>query len=162
MTGNDEKPEVNHVFLMIYQARNQQRKFVNKYLGGYTKGWIGTGDDSIISDEILEFDPLTGQWKILDRMIQTRGAHAMAAIDFDPGLCVESKKKKKYGNFHLIKKTFFSYFVTLPQNHLESVPEPISCPTGWSGFQEKCYKFISEQKSFSDAESYCNSSWVKF
>merc|ERR1711902_458916 len=55
--------------------------------GGYTKGWIGTGDDSIISDEILEFDSLTGQWKIVDRMIQTRGAHAMAAIDFDPGLC---------------------------------------------------------------------------
>jgi len=50
--------------------------------GGYT-----TGDDSIISDEILEFDSLTGQWKIVDRMIQTRGAHAMAAIDFDPGLC---------------------------------------------------------------------------
>ena len=49
----------------------------NKYSGGYYN-----------SDEILEFDPLTGQWKQVDRMIQARGYHAVSTITFDSGLCV--------------------------------------------------------------------------
>ena len=56
------------------------KQFVNKYLGGYAR--------SFYSDQILEFDPLTGQWKELDRMIQGRSNHAVAVINFDSGLCV--------------------------------------------------------------------------
>ena len=48
--------------------------FANKYLGGE---YYGTH-----SDEILEFNPLTGQWKLVDRMIQTRGYHAVSVVDF--------------------------------------------------------------------------------
>ena len=59
------------------------RQFANKYLGGRYY------DDSYTYyDEILEFDPLTGQWKLVDRMIQARGYHAVSTIDFDEGLCV--------------------------------------------------------------------------
>jgi len=39
-------------------------------------------------DEILEFDLLTGQWKLVDRMIRARGDHAVSVIKFDSGLCV--------------------------------------------------------------------------
>jgi len=38
-------------------------------------------------DDILEFDPLTGQWKLVDRMIQARGLHAVSTITFESGLC---------------------------------------------------------------------------
>ena len=53
---------------------------INKYLGG--------SDGSSYYDEILEFDPLTGKWKLVDRMIQARNTHAVSVIDFDSGLCV--------------------------------------------------------------------------
>ena len=49
----------------------------NKSLGGNT----GT-------DEILEFSPVTNQWKLVDRMIQARKAHAVSVINFQSGLCV--------------------------------------------------------------------------
>ena len=39
-------------------------------------------------DDILEFDPLTGQWKLVDRMIQARERHAVSVITFDSELCV--------------------------------------------------------------------------
>ena len=55
------------------------KQFANKYLGGY--------DGSSFSDEILEFDPLTGQWKLVDRMIRTRYLHAVSTI-IESGLCV--------------------------------------------------------------------------
>ena len=55
-------------------------QFANKYLGGK--------DLSSYYDEILEFDPLTGQWELVDRMIQTRESHAVSVINFDSGLCV--------------------------------------------------------------------------
>ena len=54
--------------------------FDNKYLGGYD------GDD--LHDEILEFDPLTGEWKLVDRMIQARNKHSVSVINFDSGLCI--------------------------------------------------------------------------
>ena len=56
------------------------KQFANKYLGGY--------DGSSYSDDILEFDPLTGQWKEVAKMIQARHVHAVAVINFDSGLCV--------------------------------------------------------------------------
>ena len=55
------------------------KQFADKYLGGVV---------SSFSDDILEFDPLTGQWKLVDRMIQGRSFHAVAVINFDSGLCV--------------------------------------------------------------------------
>jgi len=45
------------------------------------------GDDGPESDEILEFDPLTGQWKLVDQMIQARKYHAVSVVDFQPELC---------------------------------------------------------------------------
>ena len=56
------------------------KQFADKYLGGL--------DGSSNYDDILEFDPLTGQWKEVDRMIQARRYHAVAVINFDSGLCV--------------------------------------------------------------------------
>ena len=56
------------------------KQFANKYLGGYAR--------PSYYDEILEFDPLYGQWKLLDRRIQERANHAVAVIIFDSGLCV--------------------------------------------------------------------------
>ena len=50
------------------------KQFVNKYLGGYAR--------SFYSDQILEFDPLTGQWKEVDRMIQARHAHAISVVEY--------------------------------------------------------------------------------
>jgi len=40
-------------------------------------------------DDILEFDPLTGQWKLVDRMIQARGGHAVSVINYSEvaGIC---------------------------------------------------------------------------
>ena len=55
------------------------KHFVNKYLGGH---------DGSYYDEILEFDPLTGQWDLVDRMIQARAEHAVSVIDFESKLCV--------------------------------------------------------------------------
>ena len=52
----------------------------NKYLGG--------GNGNPYYDDILEFDPLTGEWKEVAKMIQARHAHAVAVINFDSGLCV--------------------------------------------------------------------------
>jgi len=46
------------------------------------------GVGSSYYDDILEFDPLTGQWKLVDRMIQARSYHAVSTITFDSGLCV--------------------------------------------------------------------------
>ena len=56
------------------------KQFDNKYLGGEYY-------DGSYSDEILEFDPLTGQWKLVDRMIRTRYLHAVSMI-VESGLCV--------------------------------------------------------------------------
>ena len=33
-------------------------------------------------DDILEFDPLTGQWNLVDRMIRSRAAHAVSAVNY--------------------------------------------------------------------------------
>ena len=55
------------------------QQFAIKYLGGY---------DGSSSDEILEFDPLTGQWKLVDRMIQARYYHAVSTTTFESELCV--------------------------------------------------------------------------
>ena len=48
------------------------KQFADKYLGGY----IYDGS-STYYDDILEFDPLTGQWKEVDRMIHARSSHAV-------------------------------------------------------------------------------------
>ena len=39
------------------------------------------------SDKVLEFDPPTGQWKLVDRMIQARDYHAISVVIVE-GLCV--------------------------------------------------------------------------
>ena len=54
------------------------KQFANKYLGGQYS-------DYTYSDEILEFDPLTGQWKLVDRMIQARRDHAVSTIHHQHG-----------------------------------------------------------------------------
>ena len=50
------------------------KQFANKYPGGY---------DGSYSDEILEFDPLSGQWKLVDRMIQARDSHAVSVVKYN-------------------------------------------------------------------------------
>ena len=55
--------------------------FVDKYLGGNDGSYYD-------KDDILEFDPLSGQWKLVDRMIQTSHYHAVSVTNFEPGLSV--------------------------------------------------------------------------
>ena len=58
------------------------KQFANKYLGGeYYDG------SYTYSDEILEFDPLTGQWKLVDRMIQARAGHGVSVINNFGSFC---------------------------------------------------------------------------
>ena len=59
------------------------KQFAYKYLGGYN--YDGSNN---YYDDILEFDPLTGQWKLVDRMIQARNWHAVSVTTFESGLCV--------------------------------------------------------------------------
>ena len=62
-----------------------KKQFANKYSGGNKRFING---DQTSSDDILEFDPLTGQWKEVDKMMKARSFHAVAVINFDSGLCV--------------------------------------------------------------------------
>ena len=39
-------------------------------------------------DEILEFDPITGEWTLVDRMMHVREYHAISTITFKSDLCV--------------------------------------------------------------------------
>jgi len=77
-------------------------------LVGTASAWVNTGelpsprlglrganiDNRVIMtggynyDDILEFGPLTGQWKLVDRMIQARSYHAVSTITFESELCV--------------------------------------------------------------------------
>jgi len=47
-------------------------------------------DGHIYYDDILEFDPLTGQWNQVGRMKIVRKNHAVSVIDFQPRMCVEN------------------------------------------------------------------------
>ena len=44
-------------------------------------------DGSSWLDGILEFDPLTGQWKEVAKMMKKRGGHALSTIKVESGLC---------------------------------------------------------------------------
>ena len=55
--------------------------------GGYRYGFYGT---STYYDDILEFVPHTGQWELVDRMIQAREFHAVSVINFESEVCFES------------------------------------------------------------------------
>ena len=61
------------------------KQFVNKYLGGYR-----SDGSYIYYDDILEFDPLTGQWNQVGRMKRGRENHAVSVIDFQPRMCIEN------------------------------------------------------------------------
>ena len=56
-----------------------KKQFANKYSGGNKRFING---DQTSSDDILEFDPLTGQWKEVDRMIQGREWHAVSVVEY--------------------------------------------------------------------------------
>jgi len=51
-----------------------------------------TGGHSVFGfyDEILEFDPLTGEWLVVANMFQPKFYHAVSVVNFDAGLCVGS------------------------------------------------------------------------
>ena len=50
--------------------------FFLNYLGGYTY--------RTTLDEILKYDPQTGQWKMVDKMFQKRASHAVSVVsDFE-------------------------------------------------------------------------------
>ena len=49
------------------------KKISDKFLGGYDGSW---------RDEILEFDPLTGQWKEVNRMTKGRSHHAVSVMKY--------------------------------------------------------------------------------
>ena len=65
------------IIFIIYTTEISKKhlhiQFADKYLGGNDGSW---------SDEILEFDPLTGQWKEMDRMIQRRSYHAVSVVNY--------------------------------------------------------------------------------
>merc|ERR1711974_467442 len=47
----------------------------------------GGHDGSSYHDGILEFDPLTGEWKEVAKMMKARQYHAVSVINFESGLC---------------------------------------------------------------------------
>ena len=55
---------------------------MNIYIGGYYC-------DSACSyyDDILEFDPLAGQWKLVERMYQAKAFHAVSVFYNFESLC---------------------------------------------------------------------------
>ena len=65
-----------------------QKQFTKKYLGG--------SDSSVQVAEILEFDPLIGEWTLLDEMLQGRSYHAVSVLNFEPGLCQEKGKQTHF------------------------------------------------------------------
>ena len=66
-----------------------KKQFANKYSGGNKRYCCGQTP----SDDILEFDPLTGQWKEVDRMIQARSSHAVSVVNY-------SEVWAQYCNYH--------------------------------------------------------------
>ena len=66
----------NYCFLNIL---NQNRRYANKYLGGCIPGSV--------YDDILEFNPLIGQWELVNRMRNARCNHAVSVINVESGLC---------------------------------------------------------------------------
>ena len=53
----------------------KQNKYL--YLGGYR-----SDGSYIYYDDILEFDPLTGQWKEVAKMMKARSNHAVSVIEY--------------------------------------------------------------------------------
>ena len=78
MTGNRSNSLENYEYEILLKCN--ELIYYDKYLGGY---------DGSYYDEILEFDPLTGQWELVDRMIQGRRAHAVSVINYSEvaGIC---------------------------------------------------------------------------
>jgi len=53
-----------------------------------TGGYYYDGNNKYYYDDILKFDPLTGQWTEVANMTQARVNHAVSTITFEPNLCV--------------------------------------------------------------------------
>ena len=49
-------------------------KFITKFSGGHNSGEI---------EEIVEFSPTSGEWTVLDNMMEARGGHAVSVIEAD-------------------------------------------------------------------------------
>ena len=54
-------------------------KFITKCSGG----GIYDGDDYIYYDEIVEFSPTSGEWTVLDNMMEARDYHAVSVVSSD-------------------------------------------------------------------------------
>ena len=62
-------------------------KYNNNTFNFFTKQYLG-GYDGTYYDAILEFDPLLGQWELVERTIRARAEHAVSVIDFESELCL--------------------------------------------------------------------------
>ena len=51
-------------------------KFITKCSGGESEGYFSNYD----LDEIVEFSPTSGEWTVLDNMMEARGFHAVSVI----------------------------------------------------------------------------------
>ena len=69
-----------------FPSLSSLKQFTIEYSGGY----YFDGSDWNVSpgDEIVEFDPLTGQWNLVDRMMDLQRWHAVSVIHFESRLCV--------------------------------------------------------------------------
>ena len=56
-------------------------KFITKCSGGYDGDWYDGGFD--FYDEILEFSPTSGEWTVLDNLMEARWYHAVSVIKAD-------------------------------------------------------------------------------
>ena len=52
-------------------------KVITKCSGGRSEGYFSTYD----LDEIVEFSPTSGEWTVLDNMMEARFYHAVSVID---------------------------------------------------------------------------------
>lgn len=98
------------VQVQITVGRISKYLVADKYLGGEYYDGDGT---PTYSDAILEFVPLTEQWKLVDRMMKTRLLHAVTVLSDVSQFCSEK--------FHTIINTI-DYVVTciMDQCHVSS------------------------------------------
>ena len=72
----------------LYCYRYAYGEFADNYLGGafYDRTVCSSCQAYVVYNDILEFDPLTERWKVLNWLIDSRTEHGLSVVRFDSGL----------------------------------------------------------------------------
>ena len=100
--------------------------------------------DKIVSEQECDYE-CTG-----DSALKCGGYWRMNVFEVPPEPC---------GKFH---NTTHPYILNDFYKFIFLCLEPTVCAPDWSAYNGKCYKIFYEKMTFSEAEDYCNSRWVRF